>query len=44
MDLDRRAAGQAPVPLQPWDWGYYSEKLRKQRVGFDQSEVKAISS
>jgi peptidyl-dipeptidase Dcp len=41
MDLDRRAAGEAPVPLQPWDWGYYSEKLRKQRVGFDQSEVKA---
>jgi len=41
MDADRRAAGQAPVPLQPWDWSYYSEKLRKQRVGFDQSEVKA---
>jgi peptidyl-dipeptidase Dcp len=41
MDGDRRARGEAPVPLQPWDWGYYSEKLRKQRSGFDQSEVKA---
>jgi len=28
------------VELQPWDWRYYAEKLRKARYDLDESEVK----
>jgi peptidyl-dipeptidase Dcp len=41
MDADRKAQGKAVEPIQPWDWAYYSDRLRKQRFAFDQSEVKA---
>jgi peptidyl-dipeptidase Dcp len=41
MDADFKARGKATEPLQPWDWGYYCERLRKQRFAFDQAEVKA---
>ena len=41
MDNDMRAQGRASAQLEPWDWDYYSDRLRKQRFGFDQSEVKA---
>jgi len=26
--------------VQPWDWAFYAEQVRKTRFGFDQSEVK----
>lgn len=26
--------------LQPWDWAFYAEQVRKSRFGFDESEVK----
>jgi len=26
--------------VQPWDWAFYAEQVRKARFGFDQSEVK----
>lgn len=40
MDAERRAAGLAPAALQPWDWAYYSDRLRRQRLGFDQAQVR----
>jgi peptidyl-dipeptidase Dcp len=30
----------ARVELQPWDWQYYSEQLRRQRYNFDDASVK----
>lgn len=27
--------------LQPWDWNYYAEKLRKARLNIDESQIKA---
>ncbi len=35
--LDQDAKGQT---LQPWDWTFYAQKLRKQRYDFDDSAVK----
>jgi peptidyl-dipeptidase Dcp len=35
-----RAANTQPIALQPWDWAFYAEQVRKARFGFDQSEVK----
>jgi peptidyl-dipeptidase Dcp len=29
-----------PFTLQPWDWAFYAEKLRKARFAFDQAQVK----
>ncbi|HUO09913.1 MAG TPA: M3 family metallopeptidase [Phycisphaerae bacterium] len=26
--------------LEPWDWAYYAEQVRRKRFGFDQAEVK----
>ncbi len=40
--IDEQASagnGQA-FTLQPWDWAFYAEQVRKARFGFDQSEVK----
>ncbi|HEX4389579.1 MAG TPA: M3 family metallopeptidase [Steroidobacteraceae bacterium] len=33
------AKGTAPFTLQPWDWFYYSEQVRKQRYAYDQARV-----
>lgn len=27
-------------PLQPWDWGYYAEKVRKARYDLDENQIK----
>jgi peptidyl-dipeptidase Dcp len=34
------AASGKPFQLEPWDWAFYAEQVRKSRFGFDQSEVK----
>jgi peptidyl-dipeptidase Dcp len=34
------SAGGKPFTLQPWDWAFYAEQVRKARYGFDESEVK----
>ena len=34
------AADGADLQLQPWDWAYYAEKLRKQRYDLDESEIR----
>jgi len=35
-----RSNGGTSFELEPWDWAFYAEHVRKQRFGFDQSEVK----
>ena len=39
IDAEAAAAGTAPFALQPWDWFYYAEKVRKARYDFDQAAV-----
>ena len=40
IDEQAATAHSKPFPLQPWDWAFYAEQVRKARFGFDQSEVK----
>jgi peptidyl-dipeptidase Dcp len=39
-DADAKANHAKPFQLEPWDWAYYAEQLRKQRFDFDESQVK----
>jgi len=39
IDAEAAAAGTPAFALQPWDWFYYSEKVRKARYDFDQAAV-----
>jgi peptidyl-dipeptidase Dcp len=39
IDTQAKAKGTASFTLQPWDWEFYSEQVRKTRYDFDQSEV-----
>jgi len=39
IDQQATAAGTASFTLQPWDWFYYSEQVRKARYDFDQASV-----
>lgn len=39
-DADARASHLKPFPIQPWDWAFYAEQLRKQRYAFDEAQVK----
>ena len=39
IDMQAAAAGTAPFALQPWDWFYYSQQVRKARYDFDQANV-----
>jgi peptidyl-dipeptidase Dcp len=40
IDAGQKARGQASFPLAPWDWSYYSEKVRQDRYSFDESQLK----
>jgi len=40
IDKQQKAAHQATFPLQPWDWSYYSEKVRAAKYSFDESQLK----
>ncbi len=40
IDAEALAQHTEPFTLQPWDWAYYAEQLRRQRYAFDQNEVK----
>jgi peptidyl-dipeptidase Dcp len=39
IDAQAKAAGHASFTLQPWDWFFYSEQVRKARYDFDQAQV-----
>ncbi len=39
IDSQAEAAGTASFALQPWDWFYYAEQVRRQRYAFDQAAV-----
>jgi peptidyl-dipeptidase Dcp len=40
IDDEARAAHQPGFRLQPWDWAYYAEQVRRARYDFDESQVK----
>jgi peptidyl-dipeptidase Dcp len=40
IEQQAAASNGKPFTLQPWDWAFYAEQVRKTRFGFDQSEVK----
>jgi peptidyl-dipeptidase Dcp len=40
IDSEAAAAHTASFELQPWDWEFYSEKLRTARFDFEQAQVK----
>ncbi|MEA3182583.1 MAG: peptidyl-dipeptidase Dcp [Gammaproteobacteria bacterium] len=40
IDSEAAANDTASFELQPWDWAFYSEKLRTARFDFDQAQVK----
>ena len=39
IDAQAAAAGTARFALQPWDWFFYAEQVRKARYAFDQASV-----
>ncbi|HVO30269.1 MAG TPA: M3 family metallopeptidase, partial [bacterium] len=40
IDAEAAANHTAPFKVEPWDWDYYSEQVRKAKYAFDESEVK----
>ena len=40
INADQKAKGQPSFELAPWDWSYYSEKVRAQKYSFDESQLK----
>jgi peptidyl-dipeptidase Dcp len=39
IDEQAAAAGRASFALQPWDWSFYAQQVRKARYHFDQASV-----
>jgi peptidyl-dipeptidase Dcp len=40
IDREQAAKGQPTFKLEPWDWSFYSEKVRKDKFAFDENELK----
>ncbi len=40
IDSEQKAKGEPSFQLQPWDWAYYTEKVRKDKFAFDESQLK----
>ncbi len=40
IDEEQKAKGQPTFPLAPWDWAYYTEKVRQKKFAFDESQIK----
>jgi peptidyl-dipeptidase Dcp len=40
IDKEQAAAGKPTFQLAPWDWAYYSEKVRQEKYAFDESQLK----
>ena len=40
IDKEQAARGEAGFDLQPWDWAYYTNKVRQAKFDFDESQLK----
>jgi peptidyl-dipeptidase Dcp len=40
IDKEQAAKGKPTFALQPWDWAYYTEKVRAEKYDFDESQLK----
>ncbi|MGH8032950.1 MAG: M3 family metallopeptidase, partial [Luteimonas sp.] len=40
IDREHEAKGERSFTLEPWDWAFYSEKVRQQKFDFDESQLK----
>jgi len=40
IDKEQKAAGKKTFALEPWDWAFYSEKVRQAKYNFDESQLK----
>ena len=40
IDREQKAKGQPTFQLEPWDWSYYTEKVRKDKYAFDDNQLK----
>jgi peptidyl-dipeptidase Dcp len=40
IDQEQAARGEPTFKLEPWDWAYYSEKVRQAKFAFDESQLK----
>jgi peptidyl-dipeptidase Dcp len=40
IDKEQKAKGQKSFKLEPWDWSYYTEKVRKAQYDFDEAQLK----
>src|SRR5690606_37041853 len=40
IDSEQAARGEPTFQLEPWDWAYYTEKVRKAEYDFDESQLK----
>jgi peptidyl-dipeptidase Dcp len=40
IDADQAKAGKATFKLQPWDWEYYAQQVRKQKYDIDRDQLK----
>jgi peptidyl-dipeptidase Dcp len=40
IDRQAKASHTKPFKLQPWDWAFYAEQVRKARYSFDESQIK----
>ena len=40
IDREQKAKKQPTFALEPWDWAYYTEKVRKAQYDFDENQLK----
>jgi peptidyl-dipeptidase Dcp len=40
IDKEQAAKGEPSFKLEPWDWSYYSEKVRAAKFAFDENQLK----
>jgi peptidyl-dipeptidase Dcp len=40
INKEQKAKGQKSFTLEPWDWSYYTEKVRKEQYDFDEAQLK----
>ncbi|EIL88117.1 peptidyl-dipeptidase Dcp [Rhodanobacter fulvus Jip2] len=40
IDKEQAAKGEPTFQLEPWDWAYYTEKVRAEKYNFDESQLK----